>query len=186
MQSASHPESLPLWPHTKAESWQQDWVSFQIYAINLNVCKAPGESGIPSGRPPLAFFHCFLSWSSEYGPHPCLVLHTHQHHAETGSQFTPMAEGWLTWRSSKAVRALGWEALFEFCYRFVSENPPKMSSFLLILGITPGEAGWTSGTAFFLILDSSSGLKELPALPSESLVFSQPQDQAGGSSIFFA
>lgn len=70
-------------------------------------------------------------------------------------------------------------------------NPRERSSLLLGLGITPGEhlrdAGGTGGTAPFLVLARGSGLKELPALPalpSTGLVFSWPQDQVGGNSIF--
>ena len=67
-------------------------------------------------------------------------------------------------------------------------NPRERSSLLLGLGITPGEhlreAGGTGGTAPFLVLARGSGLKELPALPSIGLVFSWPQDQVGGNSIF--
>lgn len=69
-------------------------------------------------------------------------------------------------------------------------NPHERSSLLLGLGITPaeqlGEAGGTGDTAPFLVLARGSGLKELPAVPSTGLVFSWPQDQVGGNSIFFA
>lgn len=67
-------------------------------------------------------------------------------------------------------------------------NPCERSSLFLGLGIIPGEqreeVGGTGGTAAFLVLASDSGLKELPALPLTSLVFSWPQDRNAGNSIF--
>lgn len=67
-------------------------------------------------------------------------------------------------------------------------NPCERSSFLLGLGMAPGEqlrkVGGTGGTVPFLVLARGSGLKELPALPSTGFVFSWPQDQVGGNSFF--
>jgi len=71
-------------------------------------------------------------------------------------------------------------------------NTRERSSFRFGLGITPGEqlgeVEGTGGAAPFLVLARGSGLKELPArpaLPLTGLVFSWPQDQVGGNSIFF-
>lgn len=68
------------------------------------------------------------------------------------------------------------------------ENPCERSSLILGLGLTPGEqlgeAGGTGGTARFLVPARGSGLKELPSLPLTGLVFSWPQDQVEGNSIF--
>lgn len=84
----------------------------------------------------------------------------------------------------------GWQPHLSLATGLIVRNPCERSSIFLGLGITPGkqlgEVGGTDGTAPSLVLARCSGLKELPALPFTGLVFSWPQDQVRGNSMFFA